>query len=121
MSELGGGVDELEADLLESRALGVAHKRLTKGQDTLLGSDNAALEHEPVLIDNTVVGESSHRGDGLEGEIVLSGGVVLVRSLSNTVDLRTAVILNFKIKEEDKPSCSSQYDDGIRSDQREAR
>jgi len=65
----------------------MTNNALTEGQDSLLGSDDASLDHEPVLIDNTIVGESSHGGDGLKGEIVLSGGVVLVRALANTVDL----------------------------------
>ena len=90
VTELRAGVDELEADFLEGRALGVNEAALTEGQDALLGSNNASLEHEPILIDNTIVGKSTHGCDGLEGKIRLSGGVVLVSSVANAIDLRCA-------------------------------
>lgn len=43
MAELGGGVDELELDLLEVRALGVGAERLAQRDDALLGADDGAL------------------------------------------------------------------------------
>jgi len=75
VSELGGGVDELELDLLGGVAVGLGADGLAEGDDTLLGSDDGSLEHDEVLEDGTVVGESSHGGDGLLGQIELSHGV----------------------------------------------
>ena len=43
VTKLGGGVDELEVDLLQSSLLGVGQQRLAQGQQPLLGSNTAAL------------------------------------------------------------------------------
>ena len=43
VTKLGGGVDELEVDLLQSPLLGVGQQRLTQGQQPLLGSNAATL------------------------------------------------------------------------------
>lgn len=77
MTHLGRGVDELELDLLQSRALGVLQQRLAQGDDALLGANAAALDHDEVVVDLTIVGEATHGGDALVSQIVLGGGVVL--------------------------------------------
>jgi len=87
VAELGGGVDELELDVLQSRALGVGQQGLAESDDTLLGTSAASLDHDKVLVDDTVVREASERGDGLLGQIVLGLGVRLVVALANAVDL----------------------------------
>jgi hypothetical protein len=87
VTELGRGIDELELNLLESRALGVGDEGLADGDDTLLGTSNATLDHQEVLVDNTVVGETTHGSDSLVGDIELSSARLLVASLTNTVDL----------------------------------
>ena len=43
VTKLGGGVDELEVDLLQSSLLGVGQQRLAQGQQPLLGSNAATL------------------------------------------------------------------------------
>ena len=43
VTKLGGGVDELEVDLLQSPLLGVSQQRLTQGQQSLLGSNTTSL------------------------------------------------------------------------------
>ena len=43
VTKLGGGVDELEVDLLQSSLLGVGQQRLTQSQQPLLGSNAATL------------------------------------------------------------------------------
>ena len=65
VTELGGGVDELEVDDLHGPLLGVGQQRLAEGQDPLLGADAGALQHDEVLLNLAVVGETSHRIDGL--------------------------------------------------------
>jgi hypothetical protein len=50
---------------------------LSEGDDSLLGSHAAALQHDEVIVDLTVVGEATHGGDALLWQIVLSGGIVL--------------------------------------------
>merc|ERR1719495_971710 len=51
--------------------------RLAQSEHPLLGSDAAALDHDEVLLHLTIVGESSHRVDGLVCQVVLCCGVVL--------------------------------------------
>merc|ERR1719429_140581 len=94
VAELGGGVDELEVDVLQSSLLGVGQERLSQGQDSLLRSNAATLEHDEVLLDLSIVRESSHGVDGLVRQIVVGGGVVLnqlsvlhLESLTDSVDL----------------------------------
>lgn len=87
VTELGGSIDELELDVLEGRATRVDKERLAEGDNALLGTSAASLDHDVVLVDDTVVGETTHGGDGLLGQVVLGLGVGLVLALSDAVDL----------------------------------
>ena len=93
---LGRGVDELEVEGLVVRAAGTGDDGLSHGDDALLATSNAALQHDPVLVDNTVVGEATHRGDTLLGQVVLGGGGGLVTLLTDAqdalVDLGSVVV-----------------------------
>merc|ERR1719210_418528 len=60
----------------------------------LLGSNATSLDHNKVLFDQAVVGESAHWIDGFVGQIVIGGSVVLnqlaifhVESITDIVDL----------------------------------
>merc|ERR1719367_2202014 len=77
VAHLGGGVDELQLDVLQSGPPGVHQEGLAQGQYPLLGSDAASLDHDKVLLDHTVVRESTHGVDVLVGGVVLGRGVVL--------------------------------------------
>jgi len=44
VTELGGGIDELELDFLQISAGGVDHQGLAEGDDTLLGTGKGALQ-----------------------------------------------------------------------------
>lgn len=77
MTQFGAGVDELEVDGLKSGALGVHQQRLSQGDDALLGTNAAALDHQEVVVDLSVEGEATHWGDRLVGDVVLGGGAVL--------------------------------------------
>ena len=50
---------------------------LSQSENTLLRSNAASLDHDEVLLDQTVMGESTHGVDGLVGQIVVGGGIVL--------------------------------------------
>merc|ERR1719367_2160063 len=77
VAHLGGSIDELQLDVLQSGPPGVHQEGLAQGQYPLLGSDAASLDHDKVLLDHTVVRESTHGVDVLVGGVVLSRGVVL--------------------------------------------
>ena len=50
---------------------------LSQSEDTLLGSNTTSLDHDKVLLDQTVMGESAHGVDGLIGQVVIGGSIVL--------------------------------------------
>ena len=77
MTHLGTGVDELELDLFESLPLGVDEERFSQSENTLFGSNATSLDHDKVLLDQTVVGETTHGIDGLVSQIIIGSGVVL--------------------------------------------
>merc|ERR1719150_1100442 len=94
MTKFAGCVDELEVDLLQRLPLGVGQERFAQCKNTFLRSDATSTDHDEVIVDLSVVRETSDRGDGLLGQIVISRSIVLddlavlgVDSLSNTVDL----------------------------------
>jgi len=86
VAHLGGSVDELEADLLESSVGCGRNDSLAESEETTTSTDTAALDHDKVLVDNTIVRESTHGSDGLGGEIKLSIAVALLAD-TKTVDL----------------------------------
>ena len=77
MTKLGAGVDELEIDLLQRSLLCVSQQTLPESQHPLPGSDAAALDHDEVLLDLSVVREASHRVDGLVRNVIFSSSVIL--------------------------------------------
>jgi len=81
VTKLGGGINELEVNLLGHPVLGAREDGLTEHDSTLLGAHNLALNEEVVLIDFTVMGEATHGGDVLLDGISGASGVIL-----NTVD-----------------------------------
>lgn len=77
MSHLGRGIDELQIDLLQRRTAGVDEQRLAQSEHALLAADAAALQHQKIVVDLTVMGETTHGGDRLVCQVVFGGGVVL--------------------------------------------
>lgn len=76
MSHLGRGIDELEVDSLSGGSEFSVVDLVSEDEWSLLDSDATSLDHNVVLLDFTVVRESSEWGDVLLGEIVLGGSVV---------------------------------------------
>lgn len=62
MSELGRGVDPLEADLLQGPSGGVHEHGLAESHDTLLGTGNGTLDHDEVVVDLTIADEATQTG-----------------------------------------------------------
>ena len=83
-------------DLLEIPTGSVNHQRLAEGDNTLLGTRDRALEHEVVVLDDTIVREATHGCNRLLGDIVLGRCVAIILTTADTVDLlvklRTVVV-----------------------------
>jgi len=87
VSKFGGSIDELQLDLFQSSTACLNVQGLSEGNRSLLGARNLTLDHAVVVLHNTIIKETTHKYDGLFGEIELSGGVLLVVTLSNSVNL----------------------------------
>jgi hypothetical protein len=61
VTKLGGSVDPLEVDLLESLAGGVGEEGFSEGEDTLLDTWARALDENEVVLDLTISGETTER------------------------------------------------------------
>lgn len=59
VSELGRGVDPLEADLLEGFSGSLGEHGLSKSHDSLLGTRDRALDHDEVVVDLTIADEAT--------------------------------------------------------------
>lgn len=90
VTQLGRSIDELEVNVLQVLSLGVDQHRFSEEKESLLGPDAASLDQDEVISDDTVVGESSQRGNVLLSDIGVSGSVIFSSSsfaLSDSVDL----------------------------------
>ena len=95
MTVLGGGIDELDINLLGLPRLGGREEGLADGERSLASSHDTTLDEQEVFVDDTVVGEAAHRGDVFGNGISLAGSIVLNSmdgTSSNTVDL----LVNFR-------------------------
>ena len=86
MAKLRRRIDELELHLLEVATRSVDHQGLADRDDAFLGAWDGSLEHEEVVLDYSVVGESAHGGDGFLGCVGFGGGVVGVGAGADAVD-----------------------------------
>jgi len=84
VTHLGGGIDELEVDLFEGGSGDLREQALSEDDGSLLGTNAATLDEDEVFSDDTVVRETTHRSDGLFGQISSSGSVVSTTFILNT-------------------------------------
>lgn len=87
MTELGGGIDELELNLLGGDTAGLDEEGLTESDNSALNTGNSTLDHDEVILDQTEVSEATNGVDVLLGQIKLGGTVVGVGSLAQTEEL----------------------------------
>jgi hypothetical protein len=87
MTKLGAGIDEFKIDNLKMLPGGVVHHALSQNKRTLLYSNTCSLDHDPVLVDLTIVDESSHRCDSLLGQVGSGTARSSIVLLSNSVNL----------------------------------
>jgi len=84
VTNLTGGIDELKVDLFKSSSTDLRNQTLSDEEGSLLGTNTATLDDDEILLDDTVMGETTQRSDGLFGQIGSSGGVVSTTFVSNT-------------------------------------
>jgi len=95
VADLRRCVDELKFNLLSGIAGSLRDECLSQSNHSLLRSYNAALDHNEVLVHNTIVREASNRSNTLGGKIEFSatvGGSSLANTVHLLVDLSAVVI-----------------------------
>jgi len=84
VTHLGSGIDGLKVDLFKSSSGDLGNQRLSQDKGSLLGTDTATLDEDEIFSDDTVMGETTQRSDGLFGQISSSGSVVSTTFVLNT-------------------------------------
>ena len=87
MSELRRGIDEVERDLLSGRNGSLRMERLSESDGSLLASHDTSLQHQPVVLDNTIVGESTERSNRFRRQVDLGRSGLGITGLTDSVDL----------------------------------
>jgi len=95
VTELTGGIDELKVNFFQSGSSNLGNEGLSEGEDSLLRTDAATLDEEEIILDDTVVGETTQRSDGLFGKISTSTGVVLSAFVSDTLSDSVYLLVDF--------------------------
>lgn len=85
MSKFGRGIDELEGNLFGGVLGGLGNEGLSEHEDSLFGSDTSTSDHDEVVFNDTVVGETTQRSDGLIGEIGSGGTGLAIITLGDSV------------------------------------
>merc|ERR1719481_650635 len=100
MTKLGGCVNELEIDDLQGSLLGVGQQGLPQGEHPLFGTNATSLQHDEVLLDFSIVRETSHWLNRLIRQVIFSSCIILhqlsvlhLKSLSNSVNLLLISVL----------------------------
>merc|ERR1712184_98876 len=103
VTDLRRGIDKFQSDLLEIPPLVVVEERFPKHDGSLSATHAGTFEHQKVVFDLTVVGESTDWVDRFIGPVGFGGSVVFVdftvfgfvtgtESVDFFVDLNTVVI-----------------------------
>ena len=87
VTELAGSVNEFEGNLFKGSTTGLREDGLAEGEDTLLGTHTATLDHDKVIANHTVVRETTHWVDALDGQVEFGGSALVISSTGNAVDL----------------------------------
>jgi hypothetical protein len=85
--KLGACVDKFELNLLEIPPAGVNHQALAQGNNALFRARDRSLQHEVVILDNTIVRESTHGSDRLDRRIMLGRSILLIGTRADAVNL----------------------------------
>lgn len=86
MTELGEGIDETKSDLLESRSSDMG-KGLKECNNSLASTHNRTFDHQPIILHNALVRETTSRRNNLLSQTRLSRSRGSNTSGTNMVNL----------------------------------
>lgn len=104
------------------RSFGLGEDGSSEHEDLLFGSNDTSFNHDEVISDNTIVGESSHRGDHFIGQILVGGSVIVASSsgsFSDSIDffiLFSSMVITQLTGSRDSPSNSGRVPGSDTSD-----
>ncbi len=87
LTELGSSVDPLQGDFFDGLSGSVGVQGLSQGDNSLLATWDGTLDHDEVVVDHTVVDETTHWVDGLLGSVEVGSSVTFIVTLTDSVDL----------------------------------
>jgi len=94
VTHLGSGIDELEFDRFQSSSGSLVKEGFSEGDSSLFGSADTSLDHDEIVLDKTVMDETTNWVDRFVSDIDFGGTIVVdffavdgVESGSDTVDL----------------------------------
>jgi hypothetical protein len=95
VSVLAGSIDELQSDIFECSSASLWEKTLSQNNNSLLGSDAASLNQDEIVVNNTVMGETAQRSNGLLSQIGSGGSIVLSSFIFNTSSDSVDLLVDF--------------------------
>jgi hypothetical protein len=89
VSQFGGSIDEFKVNLFGGSSGDLGYQGLSQHENSLFGSYDTSLDHQEIVSNDTVMRESSQRGDVFVGQISVSGSIVLdsgIGTFTNSVN-----------------------------------
>jgi len=86
VTDLAGSIDEFQADLFVGSSANLREQTLSEDKSSLSKTDASTLDHDVVIVNDTVVGETTHGGNVLFGQVVGGGSVVLTVVFNTSTD-----------------------------------
>jgi len=94
VTKLGRGIDQRQPDLFRGDPLSLRDERLADVENALPNTDARSLQHHEVLLDHTIMGETTHGIDGFLRDVLLRHSVVADKlSVLHVVTVSDAVNL----------------------------
>jgi hypothetical protein len=86
VSHFGGSIDEFKVDFFLSGSSNLRDQRLSQHNNFLLGSNATSLNHDEIVLDNSVVRESSDGSNLFISNILGGGGRIGQSTIRNSVN-----------------------------------
>merc|ERR1719245_1199373 len=86
MSKFTTSINEFNINVLEMFPARSNHQSFSDDERTLLNTNRTTLEHNPVIVDLTIMRETTHRCDTLFGQISLCHTGCVVTTFTNPVN-----------------------------------
>jgi hypothetical protein len=90
MSDLRTGINELKSDFFKSSSTDLRYNRFSQQDNSLFDSNTTSSDHNKIILNNSIMRESSNRSNIFFSKIRESAGIIfgtLISSFSNSINL----------------------------------